>query len=298
MTRFYGGQSMVAPLRRVLLCPPAAAGWDAPARAGRWRELGYLRDPDAARANRDFETLRRLLVAARIEVVALRPDAALSMDAVYAHDPSLMTDHGAICLRMGKPAREAEPSPHRRAYREIGVPILGVIEAPGTAESGDVIWLDPGTLLVGRGYRTNAEGIRQLQQILGPYGVNVVSAPLPHGQGPDVCLHLMSLMSLLDEKTALVDFPFLAVETVELLRERGYRFVEMHPEERGTLGCNVLSLGNRRLVALAENIRTNRRLGEAGFEVVTFEGSEIAINGGGGPTCLTRPILRAMSGEK
>jgi len=198
---------------------------------------------------------------------------------------------------MGKPAREAEPLQHRKAYDDIGVPILGVIEAPGNAESGDMVWLDQATLLVGRGYRTNAEGIRQLQRILGPNGVSVVSAPLPHGQGPDVCLHLMSIISLLDEKTALVDLPFLAVETVELLRGRGYRFVEMHPEERATLGCNVLSLGNRRLVALAGNSRTHRRLGEAGFEVRTFEGSEIAINGGGGPTCLTRPILRAMSGE-
>ena len=147
-------------------------------------------------------------------------------------------------------------------------------------------------MLVGHGYRTNAAGIEQMRTLLAPKGVEVLSAPLPYGSGPSACLHLMSLISLLDEKTALVDLPWLAVETVELLKARGFKFVEIDYSERDTLACNVLALGGKRLLAIEENRRTNARLSDAGFDVRTFPGSEICINGSGGPTCLTRPLLR------
>jgi N-dimethylarginine dimethylaminohydrolase len=148
-------------------------------------------------------------------------------------------------------------------------------------------------LVVGRGSRTNAEGIRQLWKLLTPKGIEVVSSPLPYGAGPSACLHLMSLISLLDERTALVDLPWLAVETVELLQSRGYKFIEIDYSERDTLACNVLALGGNRLLAIEENHKTNARLREAGFDVRTFPGNELCINGGGGPTCLTRPLMRA-----
>lgn len=285
----YGGQSMTASLRRVAVCAPAAAGWQ---EGDRWRELGYQHRPDFAVAPAQHAHLLRALESAGAEVVAL-DGKGLSLDAVYPHDPSFLTDYGAICLNMGKPARCEEPARHHEFYRQQGIPILGEIRAPGTAEGGDMVWLDGKTLLVGRGYRTNAAGIEQLRALLGPKGVEIISAPLPHGGGPDCCLHLMSLLSLLDERTLLVDRPWLAVETVQLLRERGLRFVEIDEAERDTLACNVLALGQGRLLAIAENPRTNQRLRAAGFEVLTFAASEIGINGGGGPTCLTRPILRA-----
>jgi N-dimethylarginine dimethylaminohydrolase len=149
------------------------------------------------------------------------------------------------------------------------------------------------TLLIGHGYRTNATGIAQLRVLLAPRGIEVLSAPLPHGPGPSACLHLMSLISLLDEQTALVDLPWLAVETVELLKSRGYHFIEIDPSERDTLACNVLALGGKRLLAIEENHKTNARLRQAGFDLRTFPGTELCINGSGGPTCLTRPLLRA-----
>jgi N-dimethylarginine dimethylaminohydrolase len=285
----YGGHSTVGPLRRVALCAPDAADWQT--RIENWRDLGYLRRPDFDAAREQHAELRRGLERAGAEVVAL-DGHGLSLDAVYVHDPSLVSDYGAICLNMGKAARRGEPARHREFYRQLGIPLLGEIRDPGTAEAGDMVWLDSDTLLVGRGYRTNAAGIEQLRKLLGGKGVQVISAPLPHGAGPGCCLHLMSLMSLLDERTALVDLPWLAVETVQLLCERGFRFVEIDPAERDTLACNVLALGEGRLLAIEENLRTNQRLREAGFEVLTFPASEIGINGGGGPTCLTRPILR------
>ena len=287
--RGYGGQSMVARLRRVAVGSPEAAGWREGGES--WRELGYLHRPDFAAAQAQHAELRRALQAAGAEVLALEGNGA-ALDAVYVHDPSFLTDYGAICLNMGKAARQNEPARHREFYQRMGIPVLGEIHAPDTAEAGDMVWLDSKTLLVGRGYRTNAGGLEQLRMLLGPKGAEVIAAPLPHGAGPGCCLHLMSLMSLLDERTVLVDLPWLAVETVQLLCGRGFRFIEIDTTERDTLACNVLALGEGRLLAIKENARTNQRLREAGFEVRTFPGSEIGINGGGGPTCLTRPLLR------
>ena len=155
-----------------------------------------------------------------------------------------------------------------------------------------MVWLDSRTLLIGCGYRTNRAGISQIRALLAPKGVEVLSAPLPYGPGPTACLHLMSLMSMLDEQTVLVDLPWLAVETVELLRSRGLRLIEIEYAERDSLACNVLSLGGKRVIALSENVKTNQALRGAGFDVRTFAGSELCINGSGGPTCLTRPLLR------
>jgi N-dimethylarginine dimethylaminohydrolase len=154
------------------------------------------------------------------------------------------------------------------------------------------VWLDSQTLLIGDGYRTNKAGIEQMRSLLSAKNVTVLSAPLPYGPGPSACLHLMSLMSVLDEHTVLVDLPWLAVETVELLKARGLRLIEIEYSERDTLACNVLSLGQKRLIAIEENARTNQSMRELGFDVRTFPGSEICINGAGGPTCLTRPLLR------
>jgi N-dimethylarginine dimethylaminohydrolase len=288
----FNGHSMVGALQRVLVCSPRTAGWDQAQRVERWRELGFRQAPGFGEAQAQHERMRLELESAGAEVVEMDSAAELSLDAVYAHDASLATDFGLILMRPGKSNRIAEGPHHGACGEEMGIPILGRITAPGTCEAGDMVWVDAKTLLIGRGYRTNAEGIRQMSALLGPRGVEVVSAPLPHGSGPDVCLHLMSLMSMLDEHTVLVDLTWLAVETIELLRERGFNFIEIDESERDTLACNVLALGDRRLLAIEENRKTNDRLRRAGFDVRTFPGTELCINGGGGPTCLTRPLLR------
>jgi len=292
LNAIYNGHSMVGTLRRVLVCSPRTAGWDAPPRREQWSELGFLHPPDFACAQAQHDALCRILQEAGAEVIQLPPSTSLTLDAVYTHDASIPTDLGLIRMSPGKASRVPEAQHHLDVCSRLGIPLLGAVKGPGTSEAGDMVWLDAKTLLVGRGYRTNAAGIGQLRALLEPRGVEVLSAPLPHGQGPSACLHLMSLISLLDENVALVDLPWLAVETVELLRARGYRFLEIDASEREALACNVLSLGGRRLVASAENEKTNQRLRAAGFEVATFPGSEICINGSGGPTCLTRPLLR------
>ncbi len=286
---------MVGRLERVLVCSPGAAGWNQPPVADRWRELGFLHPVDFAAAQAQHDELCRQLESAGAEVFHLPAASDLSLDAVYTHDPSLASDHGLIGLHPGKPNRIPEAHRHIEFCRSLGIAVLGEIQPPGKTEAGDMVWLGATTLLIGQGYRTNAAGIAQMRTLLQPHGVGVLSAPLPHGPGPSACLHLMSLMSLLDQHTALVDLPWLAVETVELLQSHGYRLVEIDYSERDTLACNVLSLGDKRLLALEENRATNQKLRQAGFDVRTFPGSELCVNGGGGPTCLTRPLLRAQS---
>ena len=289
----FNGHSMVGALKRVLVCSPRTACWHQPERAARWKELGFLHAPDFDMAQAQHDALCRELEACGAEVEEIPPAMELSLDAVYAHDASLPTDFGLTLMRLGKANRIPEGKHHGSFCQILGIPMLAKITAPATAEAGDMVWLDAKTLLIGHGYRTNAQGIQQMRALLKPKGVEVLSAPLPHGPGPSACLHLMSLISLLDEKSALVDLPWLAVETVELLKRRGYQFIEIDYSERETLACNVLSLGEKRLLALQENAKTNQKLRVAGFDVRTFYGSELCINGGGGPTCVTRPLLRA-----
>jgi N-dimethylarginine dimethylaminohydrolase len=302
-------QSMTRQLRRVLVCPPENAGWGDREKAAAWRELGFQHAPDFATAARQHEILCRLLRECGAEVVVLPPSDILTLDAVYAHDASLCTDVGMVLMNPGKKSRVAETRVHADIFERLGIPVLGEIQLPGTSEAGDIVWLDSETLLIGDGYRTNKAGIEQMRSLFSSSRaqsrakiqaksdssaktIEVLSAPLPYGQGPSACLHLMSLLSMLDERTILVDLPWLAVETVELLKGRGFQLLEIDYAERDTLACNVLSLGARRVIAIEENFKTNQRMRDAGFDVRTFPGSEISINGGGGPTCLTRPLVR------
>ena len=283
---------MTGELLRVMVCPPGNAWWNISGKAAAWRELGFQHAPDFSAARSQHEILCGLLREGGAEVVTLPSTEYLTLDAVYAHDASLATDYGLVLMNPGKKNRVAEAQAHADFCGQLGIPVLGEIRAPGVSESGDIVWLDSRTLLVGDGYRTNKVGIEQIRSLLSSKDVEVLSAPLPYGAGPSACLHLLSLMSMLDEESILVDLPWLAVETVELLKRRGFRLIEIECSERDSLACNVLSLGRKRLIALEENAKTNQRMRDAGFDVRTFPGSEICINGAGGPTCLTRPLLR------
>lgn len=288
-----GPPSMCGKLVRSLLIGPRAVGWNAEAS---WRELGYLDAPEEALAARQHARIRSLLRERGVDV--LEPDEplpGLTPDAVYCHDASFPSRRGMILMRMGKETRSGEPAAHARIYEAQGIPVIGAVEAPGLAEGGDLVWLDERTLLAGEGYRTNAAGIAQLGEILAEDGVEVLPVPLPFGDGPHCCLHLMSLLSVLDWRTMVADLRFLGVPTVEMLKERGFGFVPIVEAERGTMAANVLALGGRTVLAIAANRETNARLRDAGFEVLTYEGGEISQNGSGGPTCLTRPLVRRAS---
>jgi dimethylargininase len=280
----YGARSMTATLRRVLVRPPQ------PADAERWQEYGWRAEPDVAAAAAEHKALREILERAGAEVIVAEGQRG-NPDAIYAYDPLLVGEGGAVLLRPGKDGRLREPSALEADLARAGVPVVAKIRRPGTIDGGDTLWLDRKTLLVGRGYRTNAEGVEQLAQAFAD--AKVLSYDLPHWNGRAEVMHLMSLISPLDDDLALV-YPRLApVRLIELLNERGIEIVEVPDEEFETMGPNVLALGPRRALALEGNDETRRRMEAAGVEVVTYKGDEISRKGDGGPTCLTRPILRA-----
>jgi len=279
----YGAQSMTAPLRRVLVRPP---GTD----FSRWREYGWRAEPDAQRIAAEHEGLRATLEAAGAEVVVARTVVDGNLDAVYVYDPAIVADSGAILLRPGKESRREEVTAMRTDFEAAGIPIAAELTAPAIAEGGDTLWLDETTLVVGLGYRTNEAGAAQLADALPT--VQVVAVDLPHFHGPEEVMHLMSLVSPLDEDLALVYLPLMPVRLVELLEQRGIQFVEVPDEEFASMGCNVLALGPRLALALAGNPDTKRRMEAAGVALRVYAGDELSRKGDGGPTCLTRPLLR------
>jgi len=274
---------MTAPLRRVFVRRP---GTD----VSRWREYGWLAEPDAARLSAEHEALCDALAQAGAEVVVGEPSPSGNVDSIYVFDPALMSDAGAILLRPGKESRRDEVAAIRADFEANVMPIAAELTAPALAEGGDTLWLDDTTLVVGLGYRTNATGAAQIAVALP--AVDVLTVDLPHHRGRGEVLHLLSLISPLDDDLALVYLPLLPVRLVQLLEERGVRMVEVPDEEFESMGCNVLALAPRVGLALDGNPETRRRLEAAGVEVRLYAGEELSRKGDGGPTCLTRPLAR------
>ncbi len=283
---------MVGRLTGVVVKRPAEAFVSEEKIEREWRGLGFTAAPDLRRSSQEFARLEEILRQEGVEIFYLPADERTTLDSIYTHDPVLITGAGAIILQMGKKERDGEPAAFEDALKSWGVPVLGRLSGKATAEGGDLLWLDQKTLIAGRGFRTNREGIEQLQEILRPPGVKVLAYDLPYWRGPAEVLHLMSFISLLDVDLAVVYKRLLPVAFYWLLLERGIELIEIPEEEFSTQGCNVLALSPRRVVILEGNPITAGRLRRAGCSVYELPGSEIAFKGSGGPTCLTRPLLR------
>lgn len=283
----FGGHSMFGRLRRALVCPPVP-GFDG-ADPAKWH---YTAPPDGARAAMEHAVLVSRLVEAQVEVIELPSPPRDACDALFTHDPSFVTDRGAIVLRMGKTLRRDESDTTEALYRTLGIPVLSRLDPPCTAEGGDLLWLDPTTLAVGIGRRTNAPGLAALRELLAPAGIDVQPVPLPEIGDAEACLHLGSVVSLVDRDLALVYPPLLPDALAEALDARGFTRVEVPDEEYPTLGTNVLALEPRSLLAVSGNPVTRGRLERAGCRVTGYPGREISVKAEGGPTCLTRPLLR------
>jgi len=286
----FGSQSMVGELKRVLVRRPDNAFGNADPAV--WH---YVSQPQLDTAQAEHDALVTTLRDAGCEVLFHETTLPDHADAIFTHDPVIVTDEGAVILRMGKEQRRGEEAAIAKTLEELGVPILATLEGEATAEGGDLLWLDHDTLAVGRGYRTNGEGLRQLTAALRPLGVETLEVQLPHGDGPASCLHLMSLISMLDHDLAVVYLPLLPVPFVETLAERGIALVEVPEEELPTMGANVLALAPRRCLMIEGNPVTRERLQAAGCEVLSYRGEELSLKAEGGATCLTRPILRSGS---
>jgi dimethylargininase len=281
---------MIDPLRRVLVRRPDEAF--AAADPEQWHYAGR---PDLEVARQEHDALVALLRRAGAEVAYHDEPQRDRADALYVYDPVIITDRGAIVLSMGKELRRGEEEPLARRLEALGVPIYHRLHGMARAEGGDLLWLDHDTLAVGLGFRTNAEGLAQLRQALAGLGVTVIPVELPYHAGPDACLHLLSLISIVDRDLAVVYPPLMSVPFWQLIRARGFRTVEVPPREFDTMGTNVLALAPQHCLMLEGNPLTRQRLEAAGCEVWTYRGDQISQKGEGGPTCLTRPILRSKA---
>ena len=285
-------QSDTGALRRVIINPAHDAYVSATKLAGEWQPLNFTSCPDFARAQAESDAFAALLRRLGVEVLALPRADAQSIDSIYVRDAGIVCDRGLILCSMGKANRRGEPAALRAAAELWRIPIAGEITGAGRVEGGDVAWVDARTLAIARGYRTNDEGIRQLRALLGDSVDALVVVPLPHHRGPGDVFHLMSIYSPLAPDLALVHSPLMPILFRELLLAKGTQLVEVAPAELDTLGCNALAVAPRVCLLAAGNPVTKRRLLDAGCEVHEFAGEEIAKKGGGGPTCLTRPLER------
>jgi N-dimethylarginine dimethylaminohydrolase len=280
----HGGNSSTAPLRDVLVHRPGAAfgaAFDDPAH-------GFLHPVDLALAQREHDAFTALLADLGVRVHALEADTD-DPDLVYTYDPLMVTDDGAIPLRPGKPNRFEEPGIVEAWMREAGVAIAGRIDAPGTLEGGDVVWLREGLLAIGRTLRTNDAGARQLAALV---DADVRIFDLPYWRGPAELVHLMSVISPVADDLAVVYRPLLPVGLWRLLEELEVRLICVPDDEYPTLGCNVLAIRPGVVIVAEGNPQTRRALEAAGCEVHGYPATEIGINGSGGPTCMTRAIWR------
>jgi N-dimethylarginine dimethylaminohydrolase len=285
-------QSEVGAITRLLLKHPREAFRDAATISAEWRALNFTAPPEFDGALREYDRFLHAISHTAAAMHFLPPCASATLDSIYVRDATILCERGAILCRMGKPQRETEPAAQEEALRGLGIPIAGAIIAPGRLEGGDVVWLDRRTIAVGRGYRTNDAGIAQLRTILADTIDEMIVVQLPHWRGPADVFHLMSIVSPVDRDLAVVYSPLMPVAFRDRLVDRGISLVEVPDEEFESMGANVLAIAPRRCVMLAGNPGTRARLERAGAVVVEYEGTEISLKGGGGPTCLTRPLQR------
>jgi N-dimethylarginine dimethylaminohydrolase len=278
-------------LKRVALRRPEQAMLDQAKIDAEWQPLNYHTRPDFNLAVAEHKKLVEIIQGVGAEVIYLPAQESLTMDSLYVRDAATLCPKGVILCNMGKPARRAEPGVHGEAFRKAGIAVAGAITGEGRVEGGDIIWLDQRHVGIGRGYRTNAEGIRQFKELVGP-DVHVEVAVLPHYKGPSDVFHLMSIISPLDEKLQLVYSPLMPVTFREWLIDHGQQLVEVPDEEFDTMACNVLAIAPREVVMVKGNPETQRRMEAAGCKVHVIAADAISVPGEGGPTCLTRPLLR------
>ena len=283
---------MVDPIKKILLKHPKSAFINQKKINEQYLKLNYFEAPNFNKAILDYENFVSLLKSFDIELHYLPEDKSTSLDSIYTHDPCVISNNGVIICNMGKKSRLPESDAIEKFFNSIQIPILGKIKTPGILEGGDVVWIDNKTIAVGEGYRTNREGIEQLKHLLSDQVQDVISVPIPHWNGPQDCLHLMSNLSPIDHNLYLVYSRLLPVSFRKYLLDQNIVLIDVPDEEYESMGCNVLAVAPRKVIMISGNSKTKQLLEKNNVEVYTYDGTEISIKGAGGPTCLTRPFLR------
>lgn len=284
--------SMYAPLKHVIVKHPQDAFRSQDHLRNEWKTFNYLSEPNFDEAQREYAEFIAILKKYVDKIDYLPESENVGLDSLYAHDPVKLTPKGAIILKSGKTLRQPEAAVYKDFLQEKGIPIIGELTGDAVSDGGDIVWLDDQTLVVGRGYRTNDEAIRQLKEMTADIVDEFIVVQLPHDLGEAECLHLMSFISMVDKDLAVVHSRLMPVFFRQLLIERGIQLIEVPKDEYDELGCNVLALAPRVCIIPQENPITKQQLLDAGATVYEYKGNEITVKGTGGPTCLTCPVVR------
>jgi arginine deiminase len=287
----YGCSSMVNKIESILIKHVKDAFIDQENLNSNWIKFNYISCPDYSKAVEEYDAFAQLLEQNIPNVIYASKNQQTGIDSIYIRDCAFITKKGAILLNMGKKLRYHEPAAIKEDLNKLGIPILGSISGNGKVEGGDILWIDEDTLAIGLGYRTNAEGIQQIKDLTKSFIKNIITVPLPHYNGSDECLHLMSLISPVDKDLAVVYSKLMPVTFREFLIDKGIKLLEVSDKEYETLGCNVLTIAPRKCILIAGNNEIKESLEKEGVTVFEYKGEEISIKGNGGPTCLTNIIL-------
>lgn len=284
--------NMIDPIKKIILKHPKEAFINQKKINKEFNTLNFTEAPNFNESLNEYESFIKILDSFGIKKYFLKKNDSTSIDSIYTHDPLVITNKGVVLCNMGKVNRISESKAIKEFLIELKIPILGEITSPGKLEGGDIVWINKKTIAVGTGYRTNNEGIKQLKQILSNTVERIISVPLPHWNGPNDCLHLMSNLSPIDNDLFLIYSRLLPVQFLEQLQKYNIGLINVPDKEYYTMGCNVLALAPRKVVMLEGNPITKKKLEAENVEVLTYKGTEISLKGSGGPTCLTKPFLR------
>ncbi|SHI51078.1 N-Dimethylarginine dimethylaminohydrolase [Dethiosulfatibacter aminovorans DSM 17477] len=288
----YGCQSMHKKIDRILIKHPKDAFISQENLSKTWEAFNYTSEPDYETVLKEYEVFENIIKENVANVDYLPQSDNVGLDSIYTHDSLKITEKGAIFFNTGKLLRQKEGFEVEKKFKEVGIDTLGWIQSPGKIEGGDVVWIDEKTVAIGRGYRTNDEGIRQFKELTKDIVDEYIIVPMPHADGEAECLHLMSIISIVDEDLAVVYSRYMPVPFREYLIERGFELVEVNDEEYDNLGSNVLALAPRVCVLMEGNRDIYDKLHEKGCKLYTYPGAELSFKGTGGPTCLTCPVAR------
>lgn len=288
----YGCQSMVNKIESILIKHPKDAFISQEHLNQKWQDYHYIGCPDFETTINEFSEFEKIIQKWVPDIHYLPADQSVGIDSIYTHDSVKVTRQGAIYFPMGKALRKPETAAMQCYLEKTGIKTLGHIKGQGKMEGGDIVWLDDQTVAIGLGYRTNEEGIRQFKELTKNFIEEIIVVPLPYADGPDACLHLMSLISLINQKLAVVYLKYMPVFFKKLLENRGITLINVSEEEYDSLGSNILALAPGKCVMLQGNPNIQNQLEKAGIEIYLYPGSDLSIKGTGGPTCLTQPLFR------
>jgi arginine deiminase len=215
----------------------------------------------------------------------LEPDPSLPYQ-VFTRDSSSMGPNGTVVTQPAQWWRRGEYAPVIRFHQEAGIPIRGMITA-GSLEGGDVMIVEPGSVLIGAGEtRTQEVAANQLAEWFREDGWEARVQPIPERY-----VHIDVLVAVLAEKVAAVCSEVLPSAALEWLRAKGFDLIEVSEEQAFTLGVNAISLGNERVISAATGVELNAALRARGLEVVEIDLTMFTL-GGGGPHCLSQALRR------